>query len=327
MISRRRFLTTIASAVVSGPFGAEAQHAEKVVRIGVLSTYPMTPPRFGTFVTAMRDLGYVEGRNLVLDFRSADGKPDQLPALAAELVTLKVDVIMTGGDSELQAARAATGTIPIVMAPSGDPVATGFVASFAKPGGNITGLSWMSPELSAKLLELLKQTIPRLARVAVLWNAANRVKLLDFDKTRRAAHALGLAVSSIEIRSVPDLEAAFAKIARERPDALLPLIDEVLAPSVFPRIARFATSQRLPSILGEPGYAAAGGLLGYGPTIAELNQRAAVYVDRILRGTKPADLPIEQPTKFELVINLKTAKALGLTIPQSILVRADQVIE
>jgi len=287
----------------------------------------MTPPRFGTFVTAMRDLGYVEGRNLVLDFRSADGKPDQLPALAAELVTLKVDVIMTGGDSELQAARAATGTIPIVMAPSGDPVATGFVASFAKPGGNITGLSWMSPELSAKLLELLKQAIPRLARVAVLWNAANRVKLLDFDKTRRAARALGLTVSSIEIRLVPDLEAAFAKITRERPDALLPLIDEVLAPSVFPRIARFVTSQRLPSILGEPGYAAAGGLLGYGPTIAELNQRAAVYVDRILRGTKPADLPIEQPTKFELVINLKTAKALGLTIPQSLLVRADEIIQ
>jgi putative ABC transport system substrate-binding protein len=276
---------------------------------------------------AMRDLGYVEGRNLILEFQSADGKPDRLPALAAKLVKLKVDVIMTGGDSEVRAAREVTGTIPIVMAPSGDPVTAGFVASFSKPGGNITGLSWMSPELSAKLLELLKETIPRLSRVGVLWNAANPVKLLDFDKTRRAAQAFGLTVSSIEVRSVADLEPAFAKVARERPDALLPLIDEVLAPSTFPRIAQLAMAQRLPSILGEPGYAVAGGLLGYGPTIRELNQRAAVYVDRILKGAKPADLPVEQPTKFELVINVKTAKALGLTIPQSVLLRADHIIE
>jgi putative ABC transport system substrate-binding protein len=325
-MERRAFLAGTGAVLLAAPLAA-AQRAEKVVHIGVLSTYPMTPSRFGTFVTAMRELGYVEGRNLILDFRSADGKPDQLPALAASLVTLKVDVIMTGGDSELRAAKHATETIPIVMAPSGDPVTAGFVTSFARPGGNITGLSWMSPELSAKLLELLKQTMPRLVRVAVLWNAANPVKLLDFDKTRRSAHTLGLTVSSVEIRSVPDLEVAFAKIARERPDALLPLIDEVLAPSVFPRIARFAMAQHLPSILGEPGYAAAGGLLGYGPTIAELNQRAAVYVDRIVRGTKPADLPIEQPTKFELVINLKTAKALGLTIPPSLLQRADEVIQ
>jgi putative ABC transport system substrate-binding protein len=234
---------------------------------------------------------------------------------------------VTGGDSEVRAAKEITGTIPIVMAPSGDPVAAGFVASLSKPGGNITGFSWMSPELSAKLLELLKATIPRLSRVAVLWNATNSVKLLDFERTQRAAQTFALTVSSIEVRSVADLEGAFARIARERPDALLPLVDEVLAPSTFSRIARFALAQRLPSIFGVPGYAAAGGLLGFGPTGSELYPRAAVYVDRILKGAKPADLPIEQPTKFELIINLKTAKALGLAIPQSILLRADQVIQ
>jgi putative tryptophan/tyrosine transport system substrate-binding protein len=176
----------------------------------------------------------------------------------------KVDIIITGGDSEVRAAKQATRTIPIVMAPSGDPVAAGYVASFAKPGGNITGLSWMSPELSAKLLELLRDTVPRLARVAVLWNATNPVKVLDFDKTRQAAQALGLTVSSIEVRSSADLEMAFAKIVRDRPDGLLPLVDEVLAPNVFRRIAQFAMRERLPSILGEPEYATAGGLVAYG---------------------------------------------------------------
>ena len=262
-MERRTFLGVSAGGLLAAPLAAEAQQPQGSYRIGFLCDYPYSPARAFSrvFLPTLRDLGYVEGRNLRVEVRSANQHSELLPTLAAELVRLNVDVIVTAGDGEVRAAKLATGWIPIVMAPSGDPVATGFVASFAKPGGNITGLSWMSPELSAKLLELLKQTIPRLARVAVLWNAANRVKLLDFDKTRRAAHALGLAVSSIEIRSVPDLEAAFAKIARERPDALLPLIDEVLAPSVFPRIARFATSQRLPSILGEPGYAAAGGLL------------------------------------------------------------------
>jgi putative ABC transport system substrate-binding protein len=329
VITRRRFLT--GSVITLTPIGATASAQEykagKVSRIGVLTNYPSSPSRFSTFIMTMRDLGYVEGRDFVLEIRSAEHKPDRLPALAAELANLKVDIIITGGDSEVRAAKQATRTIPIVMAPSGDPVAAGYVASFAKPGGNITGLSWMSPELSAKLLEVLKATVPRLARVAVLWNAANPVKMLDFDKTRRAAEALGITVSSIEVRSLADFEMAFAKIVRERSDGLLSLVDEVLNPRVFPRIAQFAVQERLPSILGQPEYATAGGLLGYGPTVTEVYRRAAVYVDRILKGAKPGDLPIEQPTRLEFVINAKTAKALGLTIPQSLLARADEVIQ
>jgi putative ABC transport system substrate-binding protein len=316
----------LAVSLMLAPLAAEAQQPTKAYRVGLLSNFPVSP-NFGVFVMAMRDLGYIEGRNLVLEFRSAGYKPDRLPALAAELVNLRVDIIITGGDSEVRAAQKATRTIPIVMAPSGDPVAAGYVVSLARPGGNITGLSWMSPDLSAKLLEVLKDTVPRLRRVAVLWNAANPVKVLDFDKTRRAAQTLGLTMSSMEVKSSSDFETAFAKIALDRPDGLLTLVDEVFAPSVFPQIAQFAMKERLPSIVGQPQYAAAGGLVAYGPTMTEVYQRAAVYVDRILKGAAPADLPVEQPTKFHLIINMKTAKILGLTIPQSLLIRADEIIQ
>ena len=213
----------LALSLALAPLAAEAQQTGKVPRIGVLTNYPLSPSRFSTFIMTMRDLGYVEGRDFVLEFRSAEHNPDRLPALAAELANLKVDIIITGGDSEVRAAKQATETIPIIMTPSGDPVSAGYVASFAKPGGNVTGLSWMSPELSGKLLEVLKDTVPRVTRVAVLWNAANPVKRLDFDQTRRAAESLGLKVSSVEVRSSASFEMAFTKIVRERPDALLSL--------------------------------------------------------------------------------------------------------
>jgi len=232
-----------------------------------------------------------------------------------------------GGDSEVRVAKLATSAIPIVMAPSGDPVRAGYVASLARPGGNITGISWISPDLSPKLLEVLKDTLPNMSRVAVLWNAANPVKVIDFSETQRAAQTLRLTVSSIEVKALKDFETAFTTITRAHPDALLILVDEVLSGETRPRIAEFALKQRLPSIAGSSGYAAAGGLIGYGPSGLELYRRAAGYVAKILKGANPADLPIEQPAKVELVINLKTAKALGLTIPPTLLLRADQVIQ
>jgi putative ABC transport system substrate-binding protein len=330
-MNRRIFLEALAGGLLAAPLATGAQPARKGFRIGYLissgPSLPLQDPLPRVFVPAMRDLGYVEGDNLVIEIRRADNKPERLPALAAELVRLNVDVIVTRGDGEVRAAKQATGTIPIVMAPSGDPVRAGYVASLARPGGNVTGLSWASPDLSAKLLEVLKDTVPNLSRIAVLWNAANPMKVLDFNETQRAAQTLGLTVYSIEMKAPSDLEAALAAITRTRPDALLMLVDDVLALGMYPRIADFAVKQRLPSIIGEPRYAAAGGLMAYGPSVVDMLRRAATYVDKILKGAKPADLPVEQPTKFELVINLKTAKALGLTIPQSVLQRADQVIE
>ena len=329
LLGRRRFLALVSGGLLAAPLSAQAQLSEKKYRIGVLLSYPLEPNGLftKTFLPSLRDLGYVEGSNLVIEVRSANDHPERLPALAADLAQLKCDVIVTGGDSEVRAAKQATSSIPIVMAPSGDPVRAGYVASYARPGGNVTGLSWMSADLSAKLLEILKSTVPNLSRITVLWNAANPVKVLDFAETRRAAQTLGLTLLSIEVRTANELEGAFNAITRAHPDALLSLVDEVLSPATFPRIAAFAIKQRLPSILGQAFYPAAGGLIGYGPSLANVYNRAALYVDKILKGAKPADLPVEQPTKFEFIINLKTAKALGLTIPPSLLQRADQVIE
>jgi ABC-type uncharacterized transport system substrate-binding protein len=316
----------LALSLILAPFAADTQQAGKIYRIGILATYPVGPFFRDPFMARLRELDYVEGQNLVLEIRSANNIPERLPALAVELVRLNVDVIVTGGDSEVRAARQATRTIPIVMAPSGDPVRAGYVASLARPGGNITGVSWMSPERSAKLLEVLRDAVPKMSRIAVLWNSANPVKVIDFGETQRAAQALRLTVSSIEVKAPRDFETAFTSIARARPDALLILVDEVLSGETRPRIAEFALKRRIPSIAGSSGYAAAGGLIGYGPGL-EMYRLAAGLVDKILKGAKPADLPVEQPTKFELVINLKTAKALGLTIPQTLLIRADEVIQ
>ncbi len=326
MIGRRTFTRTLTGALLAAPLAARAQPAGKVYHIGILTSYPLGT-FFDEFRASMRELGYVEGQNLLLEVRSANNFPERLPALAAELVRLKVDVIVTGGDSEVAVAKKASTTIPIVMAPSGDPVGAGFVASLARPGGNVTGVSVMSSDHSAKQLEVLKDAVPNLRQVAVLWNAANPVKGIDFDQTRRAAQALGLTVSSIEVRALGELGTAFATITRLHPDALLILIDQLLSLAIRPRIAQFAIQRRIPSIAGTSNYAAAGGLIGYGPTFVEFYRIAARQVASIVKGANPAEIPVEQPSRLELVVNLKTAKALGLTIPPSLLARADQVIE
>jgi len=324
-MDRRTFLATIACGLLAAPLAAAAQQAGKVYHVGMLTSYPMSAFFRDSFVELLRELGYIEGKNLVLEIRSANDVPDRLPALAADLVHLNVAVIVTGGDSEAAAAKQATTTIPIVMAPSGDPVRAGFVASLARPGGNITGVSFVTPDLSPKLLEFFRKAVPKLSRIAVLWNAANPVKMIDFAETQRAAQALRLTVSSIEVRDLSALDTAFDAIRRVRPDGLVVLVDQLLSPVATPRIAEFAIQRRIPSIAGTTGYAVTGGLMGYGPT--GIFKIAAGQVAKILNGANPADLPVERPTTFELVINLKTAKALGLTIPPALLARADQIIE
>jgi putative ABC transport system substrate-binding protein len=304
-----------------------------VHRIGFLSFGP-SPPRpvppasnFAAFLQGLRDLGYVEGQNAVLESRWADLQADRLPALAADLVRLQVDVIVTTGDAAVRAARQATTTIPIVMAVSGDPVGSGYVASLARPGGNVTGLSFLSPDLSAKLLELLKEAVPGMSRVAVLWNAANPVKALDFRETQRAARTLGLTLQSAEVRSTNDFDRAFAAITRNRPDAVITLVDEFMDQEAHVmRIADFGAKSRLPGIFGDRRHVVAGGLMSYGPSLSDMFRRAATYVDKILKGARPADLPVEEPARFELVINQRTAKALGLTIPPLLILRASEVI-
>ncbi len=329
MMERRTFLGAMATGLFVAPLAAWAQRGDPRYRVGLLINYPHNPDALGwkTFVETMHGLGHVVGRNLQIEVRSANYHAERLPALASELVRLNVDLIVTGGDGEVRAAKQATTTIPIVMAPSGDPVGAGYIVSYAKPGGNITGLTWESPDLSAKLVQLLKDAVPYASRLAVLWNATNPVKALDFERTRLAATALGFTVSSIELTASGNLEAAFTATVRAHPDTLLILTDEVLNYPRYARIVAFAMQQHLPSILGAPSYAAAGGLIGYGPSGTEFWRRVAIYVDKILKGAKPGDLPVERPDKFELVLNLKTAKALGLTIPPLLLQRADQVIE
>ena len=315
-------------ALVFAPLAAEAQQAERVPRVGFLSFGPApsaSQPVNEAFFEGLRELGYREGDNVVVERRYADLKPERIPVLATELVHLKVDVIVTTGDGEVRAARRATSTIPIVMAVSGDPVRAGYVASLARPGGNVTGLSYLSPEMNPKLLELLKEAVPNLRRVAVIWNGANPVKELDFE---RAARGLGLEVHSVPIRTASDFDSALAASTRARPDALLTLVDEVMNQAAnYTRVVAFAAKHRLPAVAADRRHVANGALMSYAPSLVGMFRRSAVYVDKILKGAKPADLPVEQPTKFELVINLKTAKTLGLTLPQSILLRADQVIE
>jgi putative tryptophan/tyrosine transport system substrate-binding protein len=330
-VNRRAFVAAL-GAMLAAPLAVAAEQAGKVYRVGLLSTAGLRPsPQglfLGSFVPALRDLGYVEGRDVVFEIRLAGGEPGRVLALAAELVRLKVDVIITAGDSEVRAAKQATSVIPIVMAVSGDPVRAGYVVSLARPGGNITGQSFLSPDVSAKLLEVLREAVPKVSRVAVLWNAANPMKAFDFKETQGAAHALGLSVHSIELKAPNDLETAFSAITRVHPDALLTLTDEVLNPGVMStRIEDFALKQHLPSIFADPRHIPTGGLISYSPNLRLLWRHAATFVDKILKGANPAEMPVEQPTKFELVINLKTAKALGLTIPPSLLLRADQVNE
>jgi len=298
----------LAVSVILAPLTGEAQQAAKISRIGFLSA--TSPSDMGSdagrlvaFRQGLRELGYVEGQNIAIESLWAEGNYDRLPGLAAELVRLKVDVIVTGGAVATGAAKQATTTIPIVMAAVGDPVRTGFVASLARPGGNITGLTILGPELSAKRLELLKEAVPKLWRVAFLWNPANPANRLQFEDIQLGAKALGVTLQSVEIRSPDGFDSAFTAITRERPSALIMTAD-LLHQRHVGRIIEFAARSRLPAMYQLREHAEAGGLMSYGVSLRPLFHRAATFVDKILKGAKPADLPVEQPTKFELVINL-----------------------
>jgi putative tryptophan/tyrosine transport system substrate-binding protein len=306
---------------------AEAQQPTKVPRIGYLAAnFPSTNlARIEAFRQGLRDLGYVEGKSIVIEWRYAEGKPDRLPALAAELVRIKVDVIVSAGPPPTRSAKQATVTIPIVMAFDDDPVGSGFAASLARPGGNITGLSTLAPEISGKLLELLREIVPKLSRVAVLGNATQPGNPQALREINLAADGFGVQLQYLEVRGPKDIETAFRAASKERADAVLVLGSAVLN-SQRKEISELAVKSRLPTIYNRSEYVEDGGLVFYGVSINDLFRRAATYVDKILKGAKPADLPVEQPKKFEFIINLKAAKQIGLTIPPNVLVRADKVI-
>jgi len=313
-------------AVLAAPLAAEGQQVGKVYRIGYLSIASGPSPRTEALRQGLRELGYIEGKNITIEYRFAQEKADRLRGLATELVNLKVDLIVTGGPTATRAAQQATRTLPVVMAWGGDPVEARFVASLAQPGSNITGLTSMATELGSKRLGLLKEAVPHISRVAVLWNPSHSEASASFRETEGATRALGLSLESIEVRSAADLEGAFRRAVARHADALTVLLDPVTLLNEA-KVAELAARSRIPSIFYERRFATAGGLMAYGPLDEDLHRRAAGYVDKILKGAKPADLPVEQPTKFELVINLKTAKALGLTIPPSLLQRADEIIQ
>jgi putative ABC transport system substrate-binding protein len=306
---------------------AEAQQTKKVPRIGfMIGTSPsIIPDRIEGFRQGLRELGYVEGKNILIEYRVAESKVERLPDLLGELVRLKVDVIVTGGVIN-RAAKAATTTIPIVMAFDNDPVANGLVASLARPGGNITGLSALYPELSGKQLELLKEIVPRLSRVAVLGSSIEPNNPHVVRVVEAAAKALGVQHLYLDLQDPKDIETAFRAASKGRANALLVLSGTIVL-SQRTQIATLAIKSRLPAIYPRPEFVEDGGLMTYGPSITDLYRRAATYVDKILKGTKPADLPVEQPKKFEFIINLKAAKQIGLTIPPNVLVRADKVIK
>ena len=324
-MKRRMFIGVMAGGLLTVPLAVEAQPARKVPHIGVLQAGAPPEPLVEAFREGLRDLGYVEGRDIVLEFRWAEGRLDRLPDLATELVGLRVDVIHTFSTPAAIAARHATTTIPIVFTGVGDPVGTGVVSSLAHPGGNVTGVSIMATELSGKRLEILREVVPKVSRVAMLWNDTNPGMVLRAQEAERAAAKLGVTVQSVGVHDLTAFDHAFASIVNGRATALLTLVDPFTRQH-RQRIVDFATQRHLPALYEAREFVEAGGLICYGPSLLAIQRRSAAYVDKILKGAKPADLPVEQPTKFELVINLKTAKALGLTIPLSLLGRADEVI-
>jgi len=305
-----------------------AQQPARILRIGILvpSSAAFYSARVEAFRQRLRELGYVEGKNIVLEYRYADGKSDRLPALAAELVQLKVDVIVTGGGPANLAAKKASATIPIVFGAAADPVGSGLVSSLARPGGNITGLSIMTPDLDGKRLELLKEAFPKVDRVAFLWQSGGTRGNRALTDMELAAKALGVKLLSLPVRSLDDFDSAFARAKRDGAQALItasgPLINTQQR-----QVLDFAAKNRLPAMYHYNEFVEAGGLMSYGPNSTDLWRHAADFVDKILKGAKPADLPVEQPMKFELIINLQTAKQIGLTVPQSVLYRADKVIK
>jgi putative ABC transport system substrate-binding protein len=313
---------------MTAPLRVEAQAPAKVPRIGYLSVLSATnnPYTLEAFRQGLRELGYVEGQTIGIEYRFAEGRPERLPALAAELVRLKVDVIVTAAPAAPEAAQHATSTIPIVFAAVGDPVAVGLVASVARPGGNITGLSSIAPEVVGKQLELLKEVAPKVSRVAVLQNPSNQAHPFVLRQAEGAARTLGVQLQVLKAGNPAEIDAAFAAMSSQRAGGVLVLRDSLFL-AQRTQIAALAAESRLPAVYGLKEEAEAGGLMAYGASGPVMYRRAATYVDKILRGAKPADLPVEQPTKFELIINMKTAKALGLPIPPSLLLRADQVIQ
>ena len=315
----------MAGGLLAAPLAAEAQQpAKKVPRIGVLTSTPMTDELQESFRQGLRDHGYVEGQNIVVEWRAAEGRADRAKALAVELVALKVDVIVAIFTPAVQAAKDATSVIPIVMAPAGAPVATGLVTSLARPGGNITGIAGLDAELQGKRIQLLQELIPGLTRVGLLINAADPFAKPFVYETQVAAKRTGVRIQIVDVRRPQDIDGAFAAMAQQHANAVI--VQGVLTASAW-QTGNLAVRHRLPSLSVTKQFAESGGLMSYSGSFTDIYRRAASYVDRILKGAKPADLPVEQPTKFELVINLKTAKALGLTVPPSLLQRADQVIE
>jgi putative ABC transport system substrate-binding protein len=323
-MDRRRFLLTSLAGALAAPLGAGAQQAGKVVTVGILAIEPWPP--IDSLRQGLSDLGYVEGQNIRFEYRYAEGRNERFAKLATDLVSLNVDVIVTWGTNAVLAAKGATKTIPIVMGAIGDPIAVGVVSNLARPGGNITGLSAITSELEGKRLELLREIAPGASRIGVLLNPANPFTAIALQHARLAAPKFKVSLNIQEARDAATLDGALEKLTRVHVDALVVVADPFFV-TQRRRIAQFALANRLPSAFTFRQHVEAGGLLGYSPDYGDMFRRAATYVDKILKGAKPGDLPVEQPTKFELVINLKTAKALGLTIPPSVLLRADQVIE
>ena len=326
-MKRREFITLLGGAA-AWPLAVRAQQAGKRYMVGILSAggSSVQAALNAAFSDGLREWGWVEGKNVVFENRNAENQLERLPELAADLIRLKVDVIVAAETLAPLAAKQATATIPIVMTTAGDPLGSGLVASLARPGGNVTGMSLMVPDLGAKRLELLKELLPRLSRVAVLWNAANPYSALVYKETQAGGRTLGIDVQSLEVRGPDDFDGAFEAARRLRLDALI-TVEDPLTASYRKDIADFAAGQQLPSLHGIREFVAAGGLISYLANLADLSRRAAYYVDKIFKGAKPADLPVQQPTKFEMVINAQTARMLGLELPPTLIARADEVIE
>jgi ABC-type uncharacterized transport system substrate-binding protein len=326
-MTRREFITLLGGAA-AWPLVAHAQQSAKVRRIGFLgnSTEALEANLVGPFREGLREFGYEEGRNVEIEYRWAQGEYKRFPALIAELITAKVEVIVTAGTPASLAVKKATSSIPLVMIAVGEPVATGLVTSLARPGGNITGVTSISPEIEGKRLELLREVVPTVSYIAVLWNAGSPVQVIQERETKAAAQALAMKMLSLGVRTLEEIEEAFAAILRERPAALFVLADRLFLHH-RQRIMDFATQHRLPGVHAYRELVEVGGLMSYGPSYAGMHKRAAYFVDRILKGSNPGELPVERPATFELVVNVKAAKALGLTIPPTIILRASTVIE
>jgi putative ABC transport system substrate-binding protein len=328
ILKRREFITLVGGAAVAWPLAAAAQQGAKVPRVGFLgnSDAALEANLIGPFRDGLRALGYEQGRNIAIEYRWAEGNYDRFPALVAELLASNVDVLVTAGTPAALAIKKATTSVPVVMIAVGDPVGTGLVPSLARPGGNLTGLSSIAPDLEGKRLELLREVVPRLSRVGMFVNSLNPFHTGSVQQARTAAQALGIQLQLLDVRAAEDLDAAFAAILMERPEALLILADRVFLHNRA-RMMDFAARQRLPNINAYHELVQAGGLMSFGPSYEDMHRRAAIYVDKILKGATPADLPIEQPTKFTLVINLKAAKAIAVDVPPILVARADEVIE